>query len=111
MSPPANKAYPFFDGVTVKLDTMPDGYPTRVLSYQELTSAINATFANVSAVGQYARIQSKISEQYHDAGGNDDTSGANWLKVVRKLYQDAWGTDEYFLMTATALAKKSEWGF
>lgn len=103
--------YPFFDGVTVKLDTIPDGWPTRLLKPAEVESTVTAEEANVTQIGKYARIQSTTRQQYWDAGGTQDVSNEKWLGVVRHLYQAAWGKDENGLMLATAHAKKQEWGF
>ena len=107
---PKHTAYPFFDGVTVKLDTIPAGWTTNVLTDEEIASSIAAANENVTAVGKYARIQSTERDDYTNAGGGEDAKGPNWLSVTRKCYQDAWGMDDNFLMTAKALALKSEWG-
>lgn len=103
--------YPFFDGVTVKLDTIADGWPTRLLNHAEVESAVIAEEGNITKIGKYARIQSTTRQEYWDAGGTQDVSNEKWLGVVRQLYQAAWGNDENELMVATARAKKREWGF
>lgn len=103
--------YPFFDGVTVKLDTIPDGWPTRLLKPAEVESTVTAEEGKVTQVGKYARIQSTTRQEYWDAGGTQDVSNEKWLGVVRQLYQDAWGNDENVLMLATAYTKRKEWGF
>ena len=108
---PSHTSYPFFDGVTVKLRGIADGYPTRPLSKDELKYTTNAPIDDVTQVGKYARIQSTTREEYVDAGGEEDVSGSHWLDVTRRLYQAAWGQDNYELMTAKAKANKARWGF
>ncbi|MCZ7447277.1 hypothetical protein O8B93_06715 [Agrobacterium rhizogenes] len=103
--------YPFFDGVTVKLDSIADGWPTRLLDPAEIESTVTAEQGNVTQVGKYARIQSTTRQEYLDAGGTQEVSNEKWLGVVRQLYQAAWGNDDNKLMVATTRAKKKEWGF
>jgi hypothetical protein len=99
-----HKAYPFFNGVTVKLSGIAGGYPTRPLSEDELRYTISAPIDDVTTVGTYARIQSTTAQHYHANGGTADTTGKNWLEVVRLAYIKAWGSDEYELMNARAKA-------
>ncbi|KSV61813.1 hypothetical protein N182_37825 [Sinorhizobium sp. GL2] len=103
--------YPFFNGVTVKLSSIPDGWPTRLLDAAEVESTATAEEADITKVGKYARVQSTTREDYWNAGGTRDVSDGKWLDAVRDFYQAAWGNDENELMIATARAKKQEWGF
>jgi hypothetical protein len=99
-----HKAYPFFNGVTVKLNGIADGYSTRPLSNDELQYTISAPVGDVTTVGTYARIQSTTAKEYHANGGTADTTGAKWLEVVRQAYMKAWDNDEFELMNAKAKA-------
>ncbi|TBD47126.1 hypothetical protein [Rhizobium ruizarguesonis] len=103
-------AYPFFDGVTVKLESVPKGWTTNVLTAAEQQSTIEATIENVTQAGKFARIQSTTREQYWNAGGGEDVAGAAWLPVVRQLYQSAWGADDNLLMIANREGEEGRMG-
>ena len=92
-------AYPFRDGVTVKLRAFGESYPSTVLDESQLKYTVEA---DVTLTGKYARIQSTTREQYMAAGGQLPVDGHLWRSVVRKLYQAAWGKDRNELMTAKA---------
>jgi hypothetical protein len=95
-------AYPFRDGVTVKLRAFGDHYPSSPLNQAQLQYTIDAPESEVTATGKYARIQSTTREEYRLAGGSKVTAGGAWRSVVRELYQSAWGKDRNELMTAKA---------
>lgn len=97
-------AYPFRDGVTVKLKRFGDGYPSKALTPEEIQYTLDAADAEVTATGKYARIQSTTRSDYAAAGGTEPPEGHAWRKVVRELYQAAWGKDQNQLMTAKAKA-------
>lgn len=99
-----NIAYPFRDGVTVKLKRFGDSYPSRALTPQEIQYTLDAADDEVTLTGKYARIQSTTRADYAAAGGRKETEGHAWRKVVRDLYQEAWGKDRNQLMTAKAKA-------
>lgn len=97
-------AYPFRDGVTVKLKRFGDSYPSKALTPEEIQYTLEAAEAEVTLTGKYARIQSTTRADYAAAGGTEPTEGHAWRKVVRELYQAAWGKDRNQLMTAKAKA-------
>jgi hypothetical protein len=99
---PQHKAYPFFNGVTVKLRGISDGYAVRPLTEDELRYTVSAPMGDVTKVGTYARIQSTSPQEYRDNDGKLETAGSAWLEVVRQTYIVAWGNDEYEMMTAKA---------
>lgn len=98
-----NEVYCFMDGVTVKINGV-DHRSEKQPSPEQMAKALNASAADVTWVGVYARIQSTTREEYRKAGGKENTSGAAWLDVSRKLYQQAWGSDRNELMIAWAKA-------
>jgi hypothetical protein len=103
---PANgiyEIYCFMDGVTVKINGV-DHRSEKQPTPAQMAKALNAGPADVSWVGAYARIQSTTREDYRKAGGKEDTAGAGWLEINRKLYQQAWGADRNELMIAWAKA-------
>lgn len=97
-------AYAFHDGVTVKLKRFGNSHPSAALTPAEIQYTLDAANAEVTATGQYARIQSTTRAEYAAAGGRERTAGHAWRKVVRELYQAAWGKDRNQLMTAKAKA-------
>jgi hypothetical protein len=103
---PVHRAYPFRDGITVKLRAFGDGYPDRVLTAEELRYAIDAPDADVLLTAKYARIISTTRQDYLAAGGKASVDGHAWRQVVRELYQSAWGADRNELISARAKAKK-----
>ncbi len=97
-------AYPFRDGVTVKLKRFGEKYPSRKLTVEDIQYTLNAAESEVTFTGKYARIQSTTRAEYAVAGGKEITEGSAWCSVVRELYQAAWGKDRNQLMTAKAKA-------
>jgi hypothetical protein len=102
------EAYPFRDGVTVKIDGV--RHLTREqVTPEEIEAAISAP---VRAVMRYARLQSTTRDQYtaneRAAGrtpapvGSAGTRDMAWLDVVRTSFQQAWGRNDNTLMVAWA---------
>jgi len=89
------KAYPFRDGVTVKIEGF-EYRCTHPLSEEEIRVSL---YGNVIWSGKYARIQSTTREQYRANGGTEDVGDStdrrklSWLEVSRNLYQAAWGQE------------------
>jgi hypothetical protein len=98
------KAFTFFDGVTVSLKGWDPLWPTRPLTQPETDFALHATWDDVDEAWKAARIQSTTREEYHSNGGKLPTEGKEWLNVVRRCYQKAWGSNTNELMTAKARA-------
>lgn len=103
--------YVFKDGVTVYVadpNRMPaDGHCTD----EQLEFYLRLTDADLKPyTGRYARIASTTREQYRAAGGtervgdSDKNRRIEWLDVVRRLYRQAWESDENRLITAWAEA-------
>lgn len=97
-----NTAYTFRDGVTVRLKGLQNQWPTRALTEQELSYALDCDEADVMETMRYARIQSTTREMYRANGGTRPVTGHAWRAVVRQLYQAAWGQDRNELMVARA---------
>jgi hypothetical protein len=103
---PANglyEVYCFMEGVTVKIKGVDHRSETQP-SPEQLQKALRAVPADVTWVGQYARLQSTTREQYRQAGGQEDVEGTAWLNLNRRLYQQAWKSDRNELMIAWAKA-------
>ena len=103
---PANgihEGYCFMDGVTVKLKGV-EHRSEKQPSPEQMKTALNAVMADVTWVGQYARIQSTTREEYRKAGGQENVEGTAWLDSNRKLYQAAWKSARNELMIAWAKA-------
>jgi hypothetical protein len=103
---PANgiyEVYCFRDGITVKIAGV-DHRGEKQPSPEQLDKSLNADVADVTWVGNYARIQSATREDYRKAGGKEEVEGAAWLNVSRRLYQQAWKSDRNELMIAWAKA-------
>ena len=103
--------YVFKDGVTVYVadpNRMPvDGHCTD----EQLEFYLRLTDADLKPyTGRYARIASTTREQYRAAGGTERVGDSDrdrrieWLNVVRRLYRQAWESDENRLITAWAEA-------
>ena len=103
--------YVFKDGVTVYVadpNRMPaDGHCTD----EQLEFYLRLTDADLKPyTGRYARIASTTREQYRAAGGTERVGDSDrnrrieWLDVVRRLYRQAWESDENRLITAWAEA-------
>ena len=99
---PVHVAYPFRDGVTVKLRRFGDSYPTHVLSEADLRYTLECGEDEVTQTGKFARIQSTTREHYKANGGPRETAGHLWRPVVKELYKVAWGNDRNELMVAKA---------
>jgi hypothetical protein len=103
---PANgihEVFCFVDGVTVKIKGV-EHRSERQPSVEQMEKTLNATKADVTWVGKYARIQSTTREEYQQAGGKENVEGTAWLEVNRTLYQKAWNADRNELMIAWAKA-------
>jgi len=103
---PANgicEIYCFMDGVTVKINGV-EHRGEKQPSPEQMKKALDATLADVTWVGKYARIQSATREDYQQAGGKEAVEGTAWLNVSRKLYQAAWKSPRNELMIAWAKA-------
>lgn len=103
---PANgiyEVYCFMDGVTVKINGV-DHRSEKQPSPEQMQKALKAVVADVTWVGQYARLQSTTRQDYQKAGGKEDVEGTAWLNVSRKLYQAAWKSPRNELMIAWAKA-------
>lgn len=98
-----HKAYPFQDGVTVRLQKI-DRFPERPLTEIELKAALESTIADVEQVYKYARIQSSTASQWAASVGGAELSGGDWLAAVRSEYQKAWRSPANAMLAATARA-------
>ncbi|EEF62879.1 hypothetical protein [Pedosphaera parvula] len=101
---PANgihEVYCFMDGVTVKVNGV-DHRSEKQSSPDQMNKALQATKADVTWVGKYARIQGTTREEYQQAGGKENVQDAAWLDISRKLYQQAWNSDRNELLIAWA---------
>lgn len=89
--------YFFKDGVTVFL--------SKEAKQKLIEHAIDTfsvlTDSNITS-GKFGRIISTTRQQYNLNGGKENTTGLNWLKVVRTEYQKALSSDSNFLITAWA---------
>lgn len=103
--------YVFKDGVTVYVADpnrmSADGHCTD----EQLEFYLRLTDADLKPyTGRYARIASTTREQYRAAGGTERVGDSDrdrrieWLNVVRRLYRQAWESDENRLITAWAEA-------
>jgi hypothetical protein len=99
-------AYPFRDGVTVKLNGIP-GYPNRPLTTTESNIALNAPLTAVTQFAKRARLQSTQPAEWAAFTGTQPVEDAAWLSVVREEYQRAWNADSNRMLTATANALHS----
>ncbi len=97
------KAYPFQDGVTVRLRQI-NRFPERPLTEAEMTAALESTTADVVQFYKYARIQSSTASHWSAAVGGAEPAGADWLAIVRSEYQKAWRSSHNAMLTATAKA-------
>lgn len=95
------KAYPFQDGVTVRLKQIPD-FPKRPLTPGEQSAALNSTQRDVTYFHKKARLQSSEPEHWAAATKTPEASNGAWLDIVRKEYQRAWNSDTNAMLTATA---------
>jgi hypothetical protein len=96
-------AYPFRDGVTVKVRGIP-GYPNRPLTEAESNAALNAPVSGITQFAKRARLQSTQPAEWAKFSGTAAVEGAAWLTLVREQYQKAWGSDSNPMLTATAKA-------
>jgi hypothetical protein len=103
--------YPFFDGVTVKLKTIPKGWSSWQLTDGELAAGRMARRSDIDVVGKYGRLLSITRQEYKAHIGPDDTIGAKWVDRIGALYRAAWGQDSNPLVTAPILARRAEWRF
>lgn len=103
-----NETYAFFDGVTVegsgiKISTADK---ERLKPDQEL-KYLTMTEKKIDSVKEYGRISSTTRNEYRLINKTADTSGKNWVKIVRQEYQKALNSDENNLLYATILADKN----
>jgi len=93
--------YCFRDGVTVRIDGIPQT-STDPLTGEQIETTINGKVARVYT---YARIQSTSPAQWIAAGGAADVMEngkptIQWLEAVRSAYQQAWGSARNELLIA-----------
>ena len=96
--------YLFKDGVTVYARDSLRFSGDKAVTDIDLKWALSVNNEDLKRqTGQYARICSTTREDYLSYDGSQDVGTAddrklNWLKVVRKLYQQAWNSDFNILM-------------
>lgn len=98
-----HKAYPFQDGVTVRLKQL-DGFQESPLTAGEQQAALESTPADVTVFSARARLQSSVPADWAAYTGSRHVSGVAWLRIVRTEYQKAWTSPQNPMLTATATA-------
>ncbi|OLL27186.1 hypothetical protein BTH42_34035 [Burkholderia sp. SRS-W-2-2016] len=100
----ATKCFLFRDGVTITTKTIKDA-PSAVSS----SCPEPDNNGPIVQAKKFARIASTTRAEYTSAGGKepvgtDNDADPRWAGVIRKLYQNAWGSDRNVLISAKAQA-------
>lgn len=97
--------YCFREGVTVKVAAWPSG-AARQLTPGELEACMNGPLTDTASTSGYARIISTSRDDWRISHVDADVEGLAWLEVVRRAYQESWGSDRNPLIVAKLVAAR-----